>query len=319
MRAGQLTSPQRLELVHVSEPTLQDGEVLVRLQRVSICGSDMLTFSRVLPEEEYPAVPGRPNHECAGVVEESRSEEFNPGRRVIVFPSNGNGLAEYLVEPPARLVPLPDDGALEHWVMCQHLGTVLYGISRLGDVIGKRVVVLGQGAIGLGFTNFLSRMNLQELIVTDLLDYRLDMSQRLGATHTINAQREDVYQVVRELTGGEGADIVVEAAGKMETARQAIFVAKLSGMVEYFGVPHEDVFPVDFRAFWDQQLTLISTSSGRVGAMYRYVTQTVHMIKQKRLDPSVLVTHRMKLEDMQQAYTMYEEKTDGIIKVVIDI
>lgn len=319
MRAARLTSPQTLELVDVPEPTIQDGEVLVHMEKLSICGSDMLTFSEVLPEEEYPTDPGRPNHECVGVVEESRSDEFLPGQRVILFPSNGNGMAEYLVEPPDRLVHLPDDGELENWVMCQHMGTILYGISRLGDVVGKRIAVLGQGAIGLGFTNFLSRMNIAELITTDLLDYRLDLSKRLGATYTVNAGREDSVEVIREITKGEGADIVIEAAGKSVTARQALFAAKLSGMVEYFGVPHDDVFPYDFRHFWDQQLTLISTSSGRVGAMHKYVTQVVHMVDQGRIDPSVLVTHRLGMDDMQKAYTMYENHEDGIIKVVMTV
>ena len=75
-----------MEMVDIPEPTVQEGEVLVRVEKVSICGSDIRPFAAVLEEEKYPLHPGRPTHECVGVVEESLCEEFNPGQRVIAFP-----------------------------------------------------------------------------------------------------------------------------------------------------------------------------------------------------------------------------------------
>ena len=319
MKAGQLTGPRRMELVDIPEPTLQEGEVLVRVEKVSICGSDIRPFAAVLEEERYPLHPGRPTHECVGVVEESLCEEFNPGQRVIAFPYGEGGCREYLAVPPTSLVALPDAGPLDIWIMCQPMGTVLYSVSRIGNVIDKNVVVLGQGAIGLSFTTFLSGMNCRELIVVDLEDYRLELAKKLGATRTINASSENALEVVRELTGGEGPDVVVEAAGEHETVRQSVMMAKKFGTVIWFGMTHNENFAIDFQHVRDKDLTMIGTSSARAGTMPRYVKQVVHMVDQGRLDPSVFVTHRMKAEDIQRAFSMYEERSDSVIKVVMDL
>ena len=319
MKAGQLTGPRRMELVDVPDPTLEDGQALVRLEKVSICGSDIRPFAAVLDEEKYPLRPGRPTHECAGVVVESRCEEFNPGQRVIAFPYAQGGFREYLAVPPSGLVALPDDGSLDTWIMCQPMGTVLYSVSRIGNVIDKNVVVLGQGAIGLSFTTFLSGMSCRSLIAVDLEEYRLDIARRLGATHTINASKEDTLAAVRDLTGGEGPEVVVEAAGEHETVRQSVTMAGKYGTVIWFGMTHNEFFAIDFQQVRDKDLTMIGTSSARSGTMPRYVTQTVRMVAEGRLDPSGLVTHRMKAGELQRAFTMYEERSDRVVKVVMDL
>ena len=319
MRAGQLTGPRRLELIEAELPSLEEGQVLVRLQKVSVCGSDMRYFARVLPEEQYPLEVGRPAHECAGVVEDSRSDEVSPGQRVIVLPTRMNGLSEYLTEKPDRIIALPPEGDLAVLLMCQHSGTVLYACNRIGSVVGKRVVILGQGGIGLNFTTFLSRAGAREIIVTDLLDYRLEASRKVGATCTINAGRESSVKAVEEMTHGEMADLVVEAAGTPETVNQALHLVKKQGTVVPFGFPHEEVFPIRFEAIFNKEITLMATASGRSPNPAWAIKQAVNLVEQRRLDLSWLVTHRLPLEEMQRVYTMYEEKRDEVLKVVMDV
>ena len=82
---------------------------------------------------------------------------------------------------------------------------------------------------------------------------------------------------------------------------------------------HNENFAIDFQHVRDKDLTMIGTSSARAGTMPRYVKQVVHMVDQGRLDPSVFVTHRMKAEEIQRAFTMYEERSDSVIKVVMDL
>lgn len=319
MKAGQLTGPRRMELVDVPGPNIVEGQVLVRVEKISICGSDIRPFAAVLEEEEYPLHPGRPTHECVGVIEESLCEEFDAGQRVIAFPYTQGGLREYLAVPPTDLVPVPDTGSMDMWLMCQPMGTVLYSVSRMGDVIDKNVVVLGQGAIGLSFTSFLSGMNCRELIAVDLEDYRLELSRNLGATKLINAGRDNVLEAIKDLTKGVGPDIIVEAAGEHETVRQSVIMAKKFGTVIWFGMTHNEYFAIDFQAIRDKDLTMIGTSSARSGNMPQYVTQVVHMVDQGRLDPSVLVTHRMDVGRVQDAFTMYENRSDGVVKVVMNL
>ncbi len=320
MRAARLTSPKRFEFVDVDLPSPKEGEVLVKMERVSICGSDLRVYDRVLPEERYPGDAGRPCHECAGIVEESRSDAFRPGQRVIVFPSSSGGLVEYIAEPASRLVALPDGGDLSTWLMCQPMGTVMYACQRIGSVLGQRVAVLGQGAIGLSFTNLLSRLGASQVIVTDLLDYRLDMAKQLGATHTVNASREDVATAIAEITSGQGADVVIEACGRAETTNQVWQVLRPEGLVILFGLAHdEDTFSFEFDNMTTKLPTVVVVNSARGGTMPVAVSQCVDLVAQGRLDLSHLVTHRCALNDVQKAYDMYSEKADNIIKVVMDV
>ena len=172
------------------------------------------------------------------------------------------GGAEYVVADPSRLIPLPADGAASDWIMCQPVGTVLYSCQRMGSVLGKRVVILGQGAIGLSFTHLLSRMGAAEVIAADLLDYRLEKSLQRGATRTVNPLREDLVAAVAELTGGKGADVVIEAGGTPETVNRTMDLVRLYGTVVFFGLPEDDVFPFEFIKMARKQPVVIPTVSG---------------------------------------------------------
>ncbi len=320
MRAARLSSPKQFELMDVDAPTLEDGQVLIRLQRLSICGSDLRIYDRLLPEEEYPLVPGRPGHECAGVVEDSRSDEYSAGQRVIVLPSTSAGLVEYVAEAPGRIIPLPDEGDLATWLMCQPMGTVMYSCQRIGSVLGRRVVILGQGAIGLNFTDMMARQGASQIIAVDLLDYRLEHAKRVGATHAVNAARDDVAAAVEEITHGELADVVVEAAGRPETTNMIWPLLRLQGVVALFGLPHDqDTFPFDYNDMLSKLPTIVATVGARTANPTQHIKECVDLVAQGRLDLSHLVTHRMDFEEVQQAYDMYSDKTDGIIKVIMDI
>ncbi len=320
MRAARLTGPQRFELVHAEPPRPQDGQVLVRVQRLSICGSDLRTYDRVFLEEQYPLELGRPCHECAGVIEESRAQGYTAGQRVIVLPMPQHGLAEYIAEWPYRIVPLPDTGDLSTLLMCQPVGTVLYSCQRIGSVLGKRVAILGQGVIGLAFTHFMAAQGARQVIVTDLLPYRLEAARSWGATHTIDAAREDVSEAVAEITGGEMADVVVEAAGCPETANQVFQVVRKQGLAVLFGLPlHDDVFPFNYDAMMSKLPTILVTVGSRTDDPASYVKQCVDLVHQGWLDPSGLITHRLPFQEVQTAYDIYSRKSDNVIKVILEL
>ncbi len=174
MRAARLAGPKHFEIVDTEMPTLVDGQCLVKLERVSVCGSDIRHGYQVHPEEEYPMPFGSPCHELAGVVVESRTDRFREGQRAIVIPTRGfGGLMDYIASGPERMILLPDTGPLDEWVMCQPSGTVLYSCQQMPNLLGKNVVVVGQGSIGLSFTMITSRCGARSVTAVDLLDYRL--------------------------------------------------------------------------------------------------------------------------------------------------
>src|SRR5690606_27487699 len=158
---------------------------------------DLLTYERVFPEEEYPRPIGFPCHECAGVIEESRSDTLRVGQHVISLAYSG-GLFEYSAVPSRLAIPIPDDADPAMWVLAQPAGTVIYGLQRVGSVYGKRVVVLGQGPIGLIFTDLLVRNGASQVIVTDVIDHRLEVAKTLGADAVINTAKQDTLEAVME-------------------------------------------------------------------------------------------------------------------------
>ena len=160
MRAARISAPKQFEFIDIDPPAMEDGQCLIRLEGWSVCGSDIRHgYGPIYPEEQYPMRSGGGCHECIGTVVESRTSEFNEGQRVIVLPDrNGpGGLVEYLASYPERMVAVPGDGTPAEWVMCQPSGTVLYACQQMGTILGKSVLILGQGSIGLSFTAICAR------------------------------------------------------------------------------------------------------------------------------------------------------------------
>ena len=323
MKVAQLMGPKRFDFVDVEMPAVNDGECLIKLEKVSICGSDIRHgYGPIYPEEEYPLDVGRPCHECAGVVVDSKTDAFHEGQRVIVLPGAGvGGLSEYISSNPGRMIALPDHGDLTEWVMCQPSGTVLYSCQRTGSVLGKSVLIMGQGAIGLSFTMLMAMQGARQVIAVDLLDYRLQWSRDFGATHTINPGREDLAEAVNELTGGVGADATVEAAGYPDSLDAAFRFVRQFGTVTLFGIQGDDIVPVDTRPWMDKQPTIIPTTGARSGDPTTHIRNMVGLRERGQVDPGKMVTHRVGFnpDDVNKAYQMYENREDNIVKVVMNV
>jgi threonine dehydrogenase-like Zn-dependent dehydrogenase len=319
MKAAQIVSPREFDILDVPMPLLEPGEVMVRMEHLSVCGSDLRTYDRVLQESDYPLKIGVPCHECLGTVVESSVEHLKPGQRVIAV-TNAGGLVEYLNVPASLCVAVPEAVDPSLWVLCQPVGTVIYAIQQIGSVLGQRVVVLGQGPIGVVFTDLLARAGASQVIVTDLHEYRLNVARQHGATHTINASKDDVATAVAEITGGAMADVTIEACGRPEAARQMFQAMRMQGLAILFGMAHtEDVFPFHWTEMYDKLPRMIVTNSARAGVRVSVVQHCVDLVAQGRVDFSYLVTHRLPFEQIQQAYDLYSAKTHQAMKVVISV
>jgi len=319
MRAARLVGPRQFEIFDVEKPEPKPGEVLVRLEYGSICGSDLLMYDRVFPEEEYPLATGRPCHETTGIVEESLDDSLRPGDRVVALTYAG-GLFDYVAMPASRCILVPPSIDPRVAVLCQPIGTVAYAVRKLGSVLGKRVVILGQGPIGLGFTEFMSQGGASQVIVTDIVGPRLDMGQRFGATDVIDASKEDVAERVADLTHGALADVVIDACGVLETVNQTYHCLKTQGTICIFGMPHGDpVYPIDWGAMYSKLPTIHVTNSARSGDVVDVVKAAVDLIAQGRIDPGRMITHDVPFSDLGRAYEMFSRRTDGAVKPIIDM
>jgi len=313
-----MVSPHHFEFEDAPMPSgPRPGEVLIKMEYFSVCGSDLRTYDRTLSEEQYPLAPGAPCHENVGIIQESTVDHLKPGQRVIAL--QAGGLVEYASIPAVRAIPVPDQGDPAKWVLCQPVGTVMYAVQQMGSVLGKRVAIMGQGPIGLAFTDFIARAGARDVIVSDRNDYRLDMSKKLGATHTVNATRENIVEAVAEITQGKGVDFAVEACGRPETLHQTFAVIRQKGTVILFGLAHdEDVFPFNFTAMHDKLPRIIATNSARGGDMPVAVEETVALVQQGRLNLDHLLTHRFPWTQVNDAFDIYSLKKDNSFKVVMN-
>ena len=265
MKAAQLVGRKLFEFIEVDMPTIQDGECLIKLERVSICGSDIRHgYGPRYPGMSYPLEVGRPCHECAGVVAKPNGRlpcgaaGHCPARR---WHGRPDRVPRRLSGPADRLArPWRPDG-VGHVPACRHRALRL-------PADGKRPrqerLDGGQGAIGLSFTMLTAMQGARQVIAVDLLDYRLQWAKDFGATHTINPGTENLADAMREMTSGVGPDVTVEAAGYPETLDAVFRLVRQFGTVIVFGVQGDDIVPVDTRLWLDKQATIIPTTGPAV-------------------------------------------------------
>jgi len=320
MRATYVSQPGSIGLVEVEKPGMQPGRVLVSRQVISLCGSDLhcVYYS---PPDEYPLPVGVSGHEYVGIVEESDQDRFRPGDRVLVHVADLTGLADYRLTRPDDLIPLPDEGDPEHLVMAQPLGTVLWACTRLENIIGQDAVVLGQGALGLLFDWFLRRLGARRVIGIDLEPARLAVAPRMGATHTVDARQDDPRVAVRDLTHGQMADVVVEAAGELETINLAPKLARERGQLLFFGIPRgPETFPFDYYDFFRRYLRVISSSGADlVPGLRRTYELAIDIIRRGEIDVSPLISHRLPFTEagVQRAFRLAHNREDDAVRVLI--
>ena len=317
MKAARLAGPRQFEFLDIPTPEIKDNEVLVRMEQLAICGSDLLTYDKVMPEEDYPWRIGLPCHECFGTVAESHDPNIPVGQRVVALTYAG-GLMEYAPCAIDRIVPVPDHLPAHLAVLAQPVGTVVHAVQKMGSVLGKTVAVLGQGPIGLSFTDFLIKGGATRVIVSDVVDYRLEAAKRIGATHAINAAKDDVVEAVAEITKGAMVDFSVEACGMHETSNQAFKVLKVQGTAVIFGMPHGDpVVPFEWASMYMKLPQMVVVNSARSNEVTPAVRTSMELMAQGRLDPSYMVTHNVPFTDVGRAYEHFSRRTDGAIKVLI--
>ena len=170
--------------------------------------------------------------------------------------------------------------------------------------------------MGLLFTHMLSNLGAKTVITTDLVDFRLTVSKKMHATHTINAAKEDPVAAVEEITEGRMADLVVEVVGhQTETINQCLQLLKREGTLLAFGVPDDHIYDFHFADFFRKNLKFI----GSVGPdAQNDFPLAMDMIAQGRLDVSPIITHHLPFTEAQLGFEMALNKKDEAIKIVFD-
>ena len=337
MRAAVLTGIRQVRLEERPEPQARAGWVVVRVESASICGTDSHQYDGRV-DTPFPRVPG---HDFAGRVEAvgdgvdgslvgtpvavkpslpcGECADCNAGRladcgskRLIGLWSDGC-MAEKVAVPQVNLVPRPD--GVEDWQACllEPLAVGLNTVDRLQIMLGETVLILGQGPIGLALTRLCALSGAGRLIVTDAREAPFAVSRAYGATECLNVTETDVVPAVAGLTGGAGADIVIETSGFPASSAIVLDVVRKEGKVAHIGWAN-DLPPLPVIPIMAKTLTVFGVGGNGGRGQYE---RSIELVRSGRIDLGPMVTHRFALDDIAAAFETAASKAEGAIKVVV--
>jgi L-iditol 2-dehydrogenase len=324
LRAAFVPEPGRVEVGDFPVPVAgADGEVVVRMERASICGSDVHAVYHGFHNPEWLGRPGYPGHEGVGEIVDSRSARFPTGVRVLTVPvgSAGGCFAEYQLLDEDHVVPLPADGDPARLLMAQQYGTTLYSMRMFcPGVRTGTAAIMGAGSAGLFFLQQAVQRGFENVVVSDLNAQRLAVAGRLGARTLVHAPGESVVDAVMDVTGGAGADLVIEAAGYDALRADAVAAVALRGTVGFFGFPERRgmaQFPM-YEAF--RKIVRIQWAGGTQSepglVAFRDAVEDIHA---GRLDVDHCLGPTHRLDDVPAALEIARDQGHGAVKLTIDV
>jgi 2-desacetyl-2-hydroxyethyl bacteriochlorophyllide A dehydrogenase len=336
----------RVEKQSVPEPG--PGEVLLKVNVASICGTDLKVLHRTL--QGQPAGEFIMGHEYAGTVAALGPgvSEFQIGDRVAVEVHKGcdrcencikgwytsclnygdlakghrakgltcdGGFAEYAVNHINTLYRLPDNLTFEQACMVTTAASPLWAIDLMGGyVAGETVLVLGPGPIGLIAVQLCKALGAERVILSGTRDSRLEIGKRHGADFTINVRRENLADRVSEITQGKGADSVLECAGGPTSMQEALENVKRGGRI---GVVAWYTGPVQM------DMNLAVRSNVRIyaarGEGGMNCGRSLALMSAGKIAADPIITHHFTLDQIHEAFRTYVERIDNALKVVIHI
>ncbi len=346
MKAAVFIKPGKIVLQEMPIPKVGPGDALIKVTTTTICGTDVHIL-----KGEYPVAPGRiVGHEPVGVIHELGPgvTGYKIGQRVIVgavtpcgqcyscldnhqaqcggkaiggwkFGNTIDGCqAEYVLVPHAmaNLALVPDELTDEQVLMCPDIMSTGFGGAESGNIrIGDTVVVFAQGPIGLCVTAGAKLKGATKIIVVDNVPQRLEVAKLLGADITINYSKQNPIDEIMKHTNGNGADVAVEALGLQETFENCLKSLKPGGTLSSLGVYSGKLtMPVEaFAAGLGDHKIVTTLCPGGKERMRRLIS----VIQANRLNLTPLVTHRFKLDQIEDAYELFSNQRDGVIKVAI--
>jgi len=340
-RAAFLVGRERVEFREVKVRRPRPGEALVKIEACGVCGSDIHYYQHMRIGEFVVRKPLILGHECAGTVvavgrgvkgvregdrvaveagmtcgkcRYCRSGRYNlcPDVVFLATPPVHGAFVQYLVHRAEWLHKLPDGVSFEEGAMLEPFNVGLYAARLAGVWPGDSVAVLGSGPIGLTALLAAKVCGATTIIATDIAPARLRMARKLGATHTINAKKDDPVQVVRELTAGEGVDVVFEAAGTPLTCQQAVEIVRRGGAVALIGMGAEPAFRMPMLRVVSREIRL--TGQFRYANLY---PAAIALVEAGAVDLGAMINRRYPFARLPEALAACAQGDPAALKTMI--
>jgi threonine dehydrogenase-like Zn-dependent dehydrogenase len=321
--AAQLTAPGVISCAEVPSPAVgaaDEDEVLIETAVSTICGSDVHVYASPVGLVPYPCPHGYPGHETVGKVIDTTTDLLPVGTMVLAVPDAAfsAAFAEYQVIPTRFALPYPEGLRPEEVVIAQQLGTVVFALKRFSQPAADVALVLGAGTAGIFFANRLKAAGHEKVIVADLDAYRLERALAYGADVTVHVPHDDVESVVRDLTGGEGCDLVIEAAGYDASRATAVACVRRFGFIGLFGLPeHRGDVPFPMHDFFRKQAVMRSVTQTQHERGLSSFREAVGLIATRSVPIDDLITHRFSLDAIGAALVLAGDYGSGVGKVAV--
>jgi len=337
MKQALMTSPGKIEFREVARPVPQTGEVLVRIERIGVCGSDIHVYHGLHPYTSYPVVQG---HEVAGVVAELGADvaSLALGDVVVVMPQvtcgacypcrhgmyhicdnlkvmgfqTGGAAQEYFSAPAEMVLKVSDGTSMDEAAMIEPIAVAAHALGRVGSVAGLKVLVLGAGTIGNLVAQVARASGAASVMITDVSEYKLAKARGCGFEHVINPAVTDLGEGIVEAFGPDKADLILECVGVQATISQAITNARKGSTIVVVGVFGKRP-EVDMGLVQDRELSLLGT------LMYQKkdYERAIELVADGKMRLGDMITHRFPFDQYAQAYEAIEASGGNYLKVMI--
>jgi threonine dehydrogenase-like Zn-dependent dehydrogenase len=346
MMAQRLYGVKDLRWMELQVPELLENDVLIRVKYCGVCGTDQAIYSG---ESSFwnaglIHVPMTFGHEYSGVIEAvgKRVSKFKVGDRVVcdtgiscgicdrclagdylfclkmkavgTIVAHDGGYAEYAVMPERHVFALPDNVSFEQGSMVEPVATGLYSVKKSSIKIGDNVVIIGTGPIGLGAVPFAMLSGAKKVILVGRKDFKLEIGKKFGADETINTTKEDVHQRVMELTGGQGADVVIEASGSIDMLKESIRMSNYGARVSCVAFYEKPIDGLNLDLMIIRCIHLVP-----VGGSPSMGTVVISMMEAGKVDFTPMITQVIPLADAEKALIDLKTNSASRIKILLKI
>jgi L-iditol 2-dehydrogenase len=334
-----MIAPHEITFQEIPIPTVSAKEVLVKIKRIGVCGSDIHVYHGRHPYVTYPLTQG---HEVSARIEALGEgvTEFKIGQKVTIEPQvyckkcypcthgkynlcenlkvmgfQTTGTAsEYFVVDASKVTPLSDGMTYDEGAMIEPLAVTVHACKRAGNVAGMKVAVLGAGPIGIMLSQSLKAMGAEIVMVTDISDYRLELAKKCGADFVYNTKKVDFAKAFVECFGEDKADIIYDCAGNDITMEQAIQNARKGSKIILVAV-YAGMANVDLAKLNDSELELNSSM------MYRHedYVDAIRLVEEGKIQLKPLMSKHFSFKEYQSAYEYIDKNAETTMKVLIDV
>lgn len=341
MKVAVMDGIGQMSFVERDIPTAKPDEVLVKLEYVGICGSDLHYYETGRIGNFIVKPPFVLGHEASGTVVEAGSEvkHLKAGDRVALEPGKTCGVCEYCRSGNYNLCPdveffatPPYDGVFQDYVahdaklcfklpdsvgsmegaLIEPLAVGFHAANQGGAHVGQTAVVTGAGCIGLVSMLALKAMGVTEIYVVDIMKNRLDKALQLGATKVINGREEDAVKTILELTGGRGCDLAIETAGTEITTRQCFEMTHKGGTIVLVGYSASGDMKLPTNMALDKELTI------KTIFRYRHIyPMAIQAVAGGSINLKDIVTNVFDFKDLKEAMDQSIHNKAEIVKAVI--